>query len=156
VSPGFTSTRVVPVLLMSCGLSGRYDSATILAAQRDDHEQDVDLSHSDDLNSLLAVHEFRVEFFQSVQSSRAAMASTKSTPCLRRFSAALPLSHSYCTSSFVPDIGSGGNNLPPIFGTNWELWRGFTRDPAVTAACSGVQWRATVDEDGQYSFAVAL
>src|ERR1700681_1940934 len=67
VSPGFTSTRVVPVLLMSCGLSGRYDSATILAAQRDDHEQDVDLSHSDDLNPLLAVHELRVEFFQSVQ-----------------------------------------------------------------------------------------
>jgi hypothetical protein len=52
---------------MSCGLSGRYDSATILAAQRDDHEQDVDLSHSDDLNSLLAVHELRVELFQSVQ-----------------------------------------------------------------------------------------
>src|ERR1700730_4026157 len=67
VSPGFTSTRVVPVLLMSCGLSGRYDSAAILVAQGDDHEQDVDLSHSDDLNSLLAVHELRVELFQSVQ-----------------------------------------------------------------------------------------
>ena len=26
----------------------------------------------------------------------------------------------------------------------------------VAAVCSGVKWRATVDEDGQYSFAVAL
>src|SRR5882757_6705428 len=51
--PGFMSTRVVPILLMSCGLSGRYDSASILAAQRDDHEQHVALSHSDDLNPLL-------------------------------------------------------------------------------------------------------
>src|SRR3981189_1112745 len=56
VSPGFTVTRVVPVLLMSCGLSGRYDSATILATQCDDHEQDVSLSHSDDLNPLLVAY----------------------------------------------------------------------------------------------------
>src|ERR1700676_1026942 len=55
MSPGFTVTRVVPVLLMSCGLSGRYDSATVLAAQRDDDEQDIGLTHSAALNPPLPV-----------------------------------------------------------------------------------------------------
>jgi hypothetical protein len=30
------------------------------------------------------------------------------------------------------------------------------RLPQAAIACSGVEWRATVDEDGQYRFAVAL
>ena len=37
-SPGFTVTRVVPVLLMSCSLPGRCDSADVLIAQRHDDE----------------------------------------------------------------------------------------------------------------------
>jgi hypothetical protein len=30
------------------------------------------------------------------------------------------------------------------------------RAPYAAASCPGVEWRATVDEDGQYCFAVAL
>ncbi len=67
MSPGFTVTRVVPVLLMSCGLSGRYYSATIFTTQCDDHEQDAPASDSDNLNSLLAILEPRVDFFQTVR-----------------------------------------------------------------------------------------
>ena len=67
MSPCFTVTRVVPVLLMSCGLSGRYDSATIFTTQCDDYEQDATASDSDDLNSLLAILEPRVDFFQTVR-----------------------------------------------------------------------------------------
>src|SRR5258708_24788486 len=66
-SPGFTVIRVVPVLLMSCGLPGRYDSADVLIAQRHNHEQDVAVSHSDSLNTLLAVLEPRVDFFQTLR-----------------------------------------------------------------------------------------
>jgi len=60
-------TRVVPVLLMPCGLSGRYDSVAIFATQGSDHEQDVAARHSDDLNALLAVREPGVGFFQAVR-----------------------------------------------------------------------------------------
>src|SRR5271169_6714390 len=60
VSPGFTVTRVVPVLLMSCGLPGRYDSADVLVALRNDHDQDIAERHSDDLNPLFAIVEPRV------------------------------------------------------------------------------------------------
>ena len=105
-SPGFTVTRVVAVLLMSCGLPGGYDSTDVLAAQRHNHEQDIAMSHSDSLNPLFAVNEPCVDLFDTVRSSRAAMASAKSTPCLRRLSAALLLFHSYCKRRIVPDIGS--------------------------------------------------
>ena len=66
MSPGFTVTRVVPVLLMSCGLPGRYDSVTIFARQCNDHEQNAAASQSDDLNSLLAICKPRIDFFQTV------------------------------------------------------------------------------------------
>jgi hypothetical protein len=52
---------------MSCGLSGRYDSVAVFATQCNDYEQDVVASHSYDLNSLLAVCEPRVDFFQTVR-----------------------------------------------------------------------------------------
>jgi hypothetical protein len=52
---------------MSCGLSGRYYSATIFATQCDDYERDATASDSDDLNSLLAILEPRVDFFQTVR-----------------------------------------------------------------------------------------
>src|SRR6266568_4985053 len=136
VLPGFMVTRVVPVLLMSCGLSGRYDSVAVFATQCNDHEQDVVASHSDDLNSLLAVCEPRVDFFQTVRIFEAAIASAKSTPCLRRFSAALPLSHSYCTQAKVPDTGSlrtYGTSSPGTL-----LWIGTTtgEGPAASAGVS--------------------
>src|ERR1700712_4557686 len=67
VLPGFIVTRVVPVLFMSCGLSGRYDLVAIFAMQCSDHEQDVAARQSDDLNSLLAVSEPRADFFQTVR-----------------------------------------------------------------------------------------
>src|SRR5215475_6300640 len=57
VSPGFTVTRVVPVLLMSRGPPGRYDSACILAGERHNHEKHLAMGHSDDLNALLAIDE---------------------------------------------------------------------------------------------------
>ena len=52
-----TVTRVVPILLMSCGLPGRYDSAKVFVAKRHDDEQDAAASHSDCLDQLLAVLE---------------------------------------------------------------------------------------------------
>ena len=42
-------------------------------------------------------------------SSRARMASQKSTPCFRRFASRLLLSHSYCTFRILPDTSSFGN-----------------------------------------------
>ena len=67
MSPGFTVTRVVPVLLILRGLSGRYYSAAIFITQCNDYEQNAAASASDDLNSLLAILEPRVNFFQPVR-----------------------------------------------------------------------------------------
>ena len=67
MSPGFTVTRVVLVLLMSCGLSGGYYSATIFTTQCNDYEQNASARASDDLNSLLAILEPHVDFFQTVR-----------------------------------------------------------------------------------------
>jgi len=52
---------------MSCGLSGRYDSATIFATQCNDREQDVTASHSDDLNPLLVIDKSDVDLFDTVR-----------------------------------------------------------------------------------------
>jgi hypothetical protein len=52
---------------MSCGLSGRYYSATIFARQCNDDEQNAAAGASDDLNSLLVILEPRVDFFQTVR-----------------------------------------------------------------------------------------
>jgi hypothetical protein len=52
---------------MSCGLSGRNYSATVVTTQRDDYEQNASASHSDDLNSLLAIREPRVDLLQAVR-----------------------------------------------------------------------------------------
>src|SRR5581483_11245893 len=38
----------------------------------------------------------------------------------------------------------------------WRPGRRHERRPWAAAACSGVEWRATADEDGHYCFAVAL
>src|SRR6516164_6373235 len=66
VSPGFMVTRVVPVLLMSRGLPGRYDPACILTRERHNYEQHLAVSHSDDLNTLLVVDEPVVDLFDAV------------------------------------------------------------------------------------------
>jgi hypothetical protein len=52
---------------MSCGLSGRYDSAPVLAGERHDHEQHFVVSHSDDLNPLLVVDKSIIDFFDVVR-----------------------------------------------------------------------------------------
>jgi hypothetical protein len=59
---------------------------------------------------------------------------------LRRFSAALPLSHSYCTQAIVPDTRSARRQLGRLHET---LWCGLARKrrPSATAACSGVMGR---------------
>ena len=65
-APDFTVTRIVPVLLMSRGLSGRYDSAGVFVTLRHDHEKYVVASPADDLDALLAIFESRIGFFQTV------------------------------------------------------------------------------------------
>src|SRR6185295_13211728 len=47
-SPGFTVSRVVPVLLIARGPPGRDDAARPVTAQGRDHEQDVAGRHTDD------------------------------------------------------------------------------------------------------------
>ena len=146
MSPGFTVTRVVPVLLMLRGLSGRYYSAAIFITQCNDYEQNAAASASDDLNSLLAILEPRVNFFQPVRIFEAAIASRKSTSCLRRFSVAVPLSHSYCTPPTVPDTGSSCKYPRRL---HQVIWRGLRRNRSQSATvwCSGVKWRARRDSN---------
>jgi hypothetical protein len=52
---------------MSCGLPCRDYSAGFFAIQQDDHEQDLPVSHADDLNPFLAVFELCVDFFQPIR-----------------------------------------------------------------------------------------
>jgi hypothetical protein len=52
---------------MSCGLSGRNDSTDVVVTPGHNHEQDVSVRHSEDLDPLLAVGEPRVDFFQTVR-----------------------------------------------------------------------------------------
>jgi hypothetical protein len=59
------------------------------------------------------------------------MASAKSTPCLRRFAAVLPCSHSYCTQQTVPDIGSSDKG---------GVWRGLAPRRMKYGDCSAL-WR---------------
>jgi hypothetical protein len=96
---------------MSCGLSGRYYSATIFTTQFNDHEQDATASNSDDLNSLLAILEPRVDFFQTVRIFEGSNRIGKIHTMLAKFSAALPLSHSYRTQVIGPDTGSTRKSL---------------------------------------------
>src|SRR5580698_7722712 len=67
LSPGFTVTRVVPVLLMSCGPPGRYDSAYVLAGQRYNHEQHLIVRHADNPHSLLVINEPGIDLFNAVR-----------------------------------------------------------------------------------------
>ena len=122
MSPGFTVTRVVPVLLILRGLSGRYYSAAIFITQCNDYEQNAAASASDDLNSLLAILEPRVNFFQPVRIFEAAIASRKSTSCLRRFSAAVPLSAAPSSG----DLAWIAQKPEPV-GHRMVLWRKMAR-----------------------------
>ena len=60
-------TRVVPVLLMFRGLSGRYDPADALTAERHDREEQPPSSLPDDLDSLLIIWESRIDFLKAIR-----------------------------------------------------------------------------------------
>jgi hypothetical protein len=141
-SPRFTVTRAISVLLMSFRLPGTNDTANIFATQSDNHEQHSIVRNANDRYSLLAV---LISFEMSSSrfgSSRARMASQKSTPCFRRFASRLLLSYSYCTFRILPDTSSFANGrrweglgeLGPIaVGRKMVLRRDFGRGPSANA-----------------------
>src|SRR5580693_9388485 len=59
--PRSMRTRVVPVLLMSCGPSGGNDAAEILVAHGRDDEQNVSGRHADGVYPLLTIGETVVD-----------------------------------------------------------------------------------------------
>src|SRR5262249_54793162 len=67
LSPGFTVTRVVPVLLMSRGLPGRYDPACILFGDGHDHEQNMSVSDANNLDPLFLIDEPVIDRFDAIR-----------------------------------------------------------------------------------------
>jgi hypothetical protein len=59
----------------------------------------------------------------------------------------------FCTTQANLHLEQRTSNLTNRF---CRMMTAKNERPPPPALCSGVEWRATVDEDGQYCFAVAL
>jgi hypothetical protein len=51
---------------MTCSLPGGYDPANILASHGNDHEEDASTGQANDLDSVLAVLDSRINIFEAV------------------------------------------------------------------------------------------
>lgn len=95
------------------------------------HEQDVSVRHSDDLHSLLAVGEPRVDFFQTVRVFEGSNRIRKIHAVLAKVIGGFAIIPFVLHEWMVPDIGSGGKrrerSVPSwiwsIFGHEWRAWR---------------------------------
>src|SRR5260221_536127 len=144
---------------MSCCLPGAYDTANIFLWHDCYDEQDFSSIHTEALNSLLVIIEPVVKNFDLARI-------ILKRPCCGRETDTV-LREIRCRFGFVPFIFHmldttgyqyySSNGMRQKGGLR-PLWRRGRRYSAVlgAGAYSGVDWRATVDEDGHYAFAVAL